>query len=295
MSNVEQEQKAAEKVAEKAGEKVGEQQSTSGRGWLGRAFKECFQDEQSERVIDEIPEITRRRRVIDLSFSPGRISARLNGEEDKSFRVDLALLCYDEQQWQKIVAVLSSDALFLSMYLAGEFPSEINHNLAAIDLPLAPIPSEFKLMVNGEPQRELTKESALVVLRVADRLEEDPGLIFLLRGKQREEVLHDLYAVRRRVKAVSRAATAASAPAVNADSAQVETPEPDNRPFWEVPKEIFSLRYELRSDELPASVLKRLDHIPLDEAVEGVDRLLEQAYAQAAIRAQGYAITLERE
>jgi len=52
--------------------------------------------------------------------------------------------------------------------------------------------------------------------------------------------------------------------------------------------------YNLRADDLPASILKRIDPVPVGDGFDSLDFELEEAYAQIARRSQVFGLSLVR-
>ena len=55
------------------------------------------------------------------------------------------------------------------------------------------------------------------------------------------------------------------------------------------------LSYDIRADELPAALLKRMEPAPLDGVDIDADRALEEAYVQVARRAQAFGLGMIRQ
>ena len=62
--------------------------------------------------------------------------------------------------------------------------------------------------------------------------------------------------------------------------------------FWKMKPEAAQIHYHIKADELPASILKWLEPLPLRGIEEAIDRKLEECYAKVARLAQSYGLGL---
>lgn len=264
---------------------------TSKAAWLAEKLRALIPAEEGVSISEDGSEVwkstdyLRRRRFIECILLPGRVSAKLGGDDESQSRIDLICRVFSDAEWDELLTHWSENSFAFAHLLAGEFPAELD---AVFDVHLSPRAEELTVLSGGAPVPCWTREIVMVFARLCERLEEDPAAIFLLRGKAREEVMNELWTRRRRGRTRLRERAAPEQPAPK--PATVESASLEN--FWRVAPAVFELRYALRADELPASVLKRLDSLPVLMSNEPVDRLLEEAYAQVAIRAQAYAIGL---
>jgi len=67
------------------------------------------------------------------------------------------------------------------------------------------------------------------------------------------------------------------------------------RAFWKLGEPAKELHYSIRADELPASLLRRLDPLPLGGFEADLGAEFEEMYAKVARRAQAFGLGLSYE
>lgn len=245
----------------------------------------------AEQVI-ELSEGAKKRRLLDFYVFSGRIGVKIQDEAATLHRVELLAEPLSDGEWSKLFDALSERSLFLAKLLAGLFPVEIAALWEAQNIPLFPqIGEGLTVNYNGAEIRELNQYAALLLTKLVDRVEEDPFALFTFRGRGKDETLLEIRTRRERRRG-EVAHTELPVDAPTEPRAFVGLPT-DPEKFWRSGSELADLSYTIRADELPASLFKRLDSIPLSGLEEDVDYLIESAYEVVARRAQAYGLGLK--
>ena len=244
-----------------------------------------------EQVI-ELSEGAKKRRLLDFYVFPGRIGVKIQDEAATLHRVELVAEPLGDSEWAKLFDALAERSLFLAKLLAGLFPAEIAVLWEEQNIPLFPqIGEGLTVNYNGSEVRELNQYAALLLTKLVDRVEEDPFTLFTFRGRGKDETLLEIRSRRERRRGeVVHTELPPDAP--TEPRAFVGLPT-DPEKFWRSGSELADLSYTIRADELPASLFKRLDSIPLSGLEEDVDSLIEGAYEVVARRAQAYGLGLK--
>jgi len=258
------------------------------RYWVSERLHQLFA-EKFEQAFDEPG---KKKRVLDFFLVPGKVQVKLQEETGKMHRVEFELGQFSEEEWERVCKELAAQSIFLANFLAGRVPEEIETVLSAQGLSLPPLSrEEIRISCDGHALNKKTEPFAFLALdRLLSRLDDDPFSIFVLRGKGREELLVEVH----------RQRTLLERPRGRIWTA-VEEPELENNGyagidlerFWKSGAAMERLSYSIRADELPASLLKRLDPLPLGGVEDTLEPLLEDAYAQIARRAQAYGLELQ--
>ncbi|MCB0359328.1 MAG: hypothetical protein KDD44_06820, partial [Bdellovibrionales bacterium] len=129
---------------------------------------------------------------------------------------------------------------------------------------------------------------AVLCVQLRDSLQRDVFSLFEFRGLGRHELLHRIRRARPTFsRKDARGATGSGAP--SAEQAPIRPPLDSS--FWRLRGSVSELRYTLRADELPASLLRRLDSLPLGSLTTAAELGLEDAYVNVARRAQGLGLS----
>ena len=131
----------------------------------------------------------RKGQVLALEESKGEIQAKVQGSQRKPYKVTISLTPLSEKAWEKVIAALAERPYFVAQLLAGEMPQEIEEAFQAVKLDLFPGRRELKQNCNCPDWADVCKHLAAVHYILAERFDEDPFLLFRLRGKTQDEVL----------------------------------------------------------------------------------------------------------
>jgi uncharacterized Zn finger protein len=213
--------------------------------WAGRWLKAM------EQVMDR-GRLTRGRsyarkgQVLSLQEAKGKIIGRVQGSSRTPYKYSIELRPFTESQWQKALQALNERPVFVAQLLAGEMPQEIEEAFSAAGLSLFPARQDLFQECNCPDWAPVCKHLAAVHYILAERFDEDPFLLFRLRGKSEEEIL-----------------SALGTGVLNgeADIPQY-TPAPplsESLPnFWQIGPDLEHLQLQIRPPETPYPVLERL-------------------------------------
>ncbi len=233
----------------------------------------------------------KRRKVMDLFVSPGRVTAKIHDEGGKPRRIELIFKQLNDAEWNKVFDLLSAEALFAAKLLAGHLPLALEECLAQANLSLAPSsPGDVKFLVDGKRAESNLEDLRPVLQKIVDLAEDDPFVLFLLRGRGKNETLHEL---RTRRAATRPASQPQSRPQLGFDHEPAPPLEAAPERFWSWGPGIEELSFTIKADELPAAILRRLDPLPLAGVEEEIDFLVEDAYATVARRAQAFGLGMK--
>jgi len=233
----------------------------------------------------------RRGQVIEINVAPGHVTSRVQGSRRTPYKVDIRLKPLDDGQWSRVFDAMAEQAIFAAQLLNGEMPPDIEKVFEAVKVPLFPAS-------RGDLQTECScpdwanpcKHVAAVYYLLGERFDEDPFLLFGLRGRHKDEVIAALR--QRRVQELEGAGemppTFETVEAVRA-SALEECLEH----YWTLGAEAANMTLAILYPEVEMALLKRLG-VPdfLEESgfaaqmarvYEGVTtRALEVAFADSA-------------
>jgi uncharacterized Zn finger protein len=134
----------------------------------------------------------RKGQVLSLEEGKGKITARVQGSRRTPYKITIELQPLSEADWAKVMKALAERPYFVAQLLAGEMPSEIEEAFTAVRLSLFPGKRELKQACNCPDWADVCKHLAAVHYILAERFDEDPFLLFRLRGKTQAEILTSL-------------------------------------------------------------------------------------------------------
>ncbi len=236
--------------------------------------------ERGEQLWSDAEELLRRRRLLDWGVQEGRFSGKFSGE--RPVRCELVVPVLDAEGWERLLLEVTKTARVSAALFADSLPWD-EESVQWLFSPAGYFPKEDGEIVPGK----FGVYATALLQELTRRLVADPFLAFQLRGLSKEELLDRLRLGRRAVlvaTAVERVETEDTDPLKFAG---------DGRDWESAGAEMFALSYSLRADELPASLLKRIETIPLPFPTESIDAVLTELYAHIAKRAQAYGLSLK--
>ncbi|NJN55177.1 MAG: hypothetical protein HC804_10695 [Anaerolineae bacterium] len=134
----------------------------------------------------------RKGQVLSLEESQGKITAKVQGSQHTPYKITIKLSPLPEKDWEKVFAALAERPYFVAQLLAGEMPQEIEEAFKSVRLDLFLSRRELSQNCNCSDWADVCKHLAAVHYILAERFDEDPFLLFRLRGKTQDEVLASL-------------------------------------------------------------------------------------------------------
>ena len=235
---------------------------TIGETWWSKRFIEALERTGIGSRLQRGRTYARKGQVIDITVDGTGVMAHVQGTQRKPYSITISYSHFSESQWDKILDALSSQALFTAMLLGGEIPHEVELVFSAVGLSLFPASTkEIKTNCSCPDFANPCKHIAAVYYILAEKLDRDPFLIFLLRGQDREMILDGLR--RRRSATAPVEETSPGVPGIIPIREPGQTVAPPlsecTGNFWEAGEALAAFPIYLHEKpELDAVVLKRL-------------------------------------
>jgi uncharacterized Zn finger protein len=125
--------------------------------------------------------------VIDLQIAPGKITAKVMGSS--LYEINFSIAPLDESRWQTIKAECAGKIDSLVELLQGRLSSAVLRIITDRDKGLFPKPSEIEKTCSCPDWADLCKHLAAVLYGVGSRLDQEPELLFVLRGVDHLELI----------------------------------------------------------------------------------------------------------
>lgn len=139
----------------------------------------------------------RKGQVIDLTLDAGAVTARVQGSRPRPYRVRIGLTAFGKAEWATVCQALADHAWYTAKLLAGEMPPDIEDVFTSVGLSLFPASAEELSMDCTCPDWSVPcKHLAAVFYLLAESFDEDPFGILAWRGRERDDLLATLSALR---------------------------------------------------------------------------------------------------
>jgi uncharacterized Zn finger protein len=223
----------------------------------------------------------RAERVLALGVEPGLVTAEVQGSRYEPYRVELGIRVFTDDEWERAVEILASQALFSAKLLSGEMPENIEEAFSEVGLSLFPASAREIAMQCSCPDAVVPcKHIAALHYVLAEKLEDDPFLLFRWRGRARERILRELRQ--------QRAAEAAGRTPERSSNLNLEARLED---FWNLGEGFESVSIAVGPPAVSASHLRRLGLPPCWKEHPEIRGSLERLYAKVTERAMALAFT----
>lgn len=210
----------------------------------------------------------RKGQVVALDEVKGGIEARVQGSRPRPYTVKLALAPLSARQWDAVTAALGERPDLVADLLAGEMPHAIDTAFEAAGVALFPAAAdEVEVDCSCPDWAGVCKHVAAAQYILAERFDDDPFLLFRLRGRAEAEVLDAL-----------RAADAPGGGQGGDDGAAAGLLDCVDD-YWRAGRGLRGVERTAAEPALPLPVLRRLGPPPFAEPDVDVARLLGPAYA----------------
>jgi len=200
----------------------------------------------------------RRGQVTDLDIQVGLVLARVQGTRPSPYRVRIEVNTLSEAEWERAVNAMSEQAIYAAQLLNGEMPHEIDTVFQSVGVSLFPH-SESDLVADCScpDWSRPCKHIAAVYLLVGEYLDADPFLLFVMRGRTKEQIMSAL-----REKRADRAKgpVLAGGTVQTGDSHTAPEMPLDRRleDFWELDPQVRALSIHVQPPEVELQALKVL-------------------------------------
>jgi uncharacterized Zn finger protein len=222
--------------------------------------------------------------VISIDVEAGIVKSQVQGSQPEPYIVQIRLHPLVYEEWESVIDVMASQAIFAAKLLAGEMPADIEEAFSSAHVPLFPArEQDLSTKCSCPDWANPCKHTAAVYYILAERFDEDPFLLFKLRGRTREEIIEEL-----RVKRADSLAAEVSSSMTVIEAGQGMQTAPlcleDNvATFWQAGEELETFQVHPGQPEVARAVLKRLGDAPFAIGQQNMTELLANAYDSAAV------------
>jgi uncharacterized Zn finger protein len=197
--------------------------------------------------------------VLSVQEQTGTVHAQVQGSRRAPYRVTMGLAPLTDDAWERVIAALARRPDLAASLLTGEMPHDIDEVFAQAQASLFPTaPDHLRLDCSCPDKVTVCKHIVATCYLLGEQLDEDPFLLFRLRGRDQDEVLEGL---QRRAGAGSAAGEGAEPGAASPESDQEPGPAADATPldplgFWSAAEP--PPRIDLPAERPDLSLLRRL-------------------------------------
>jgi uncharacterized Zn finger protein len=171
------------------------------RTWWGQRFIAALEKFTDSGRLGRGRSYARNGKIKEHQITDGKITAKVRGSvnpyfgvtKEPTYTTSIEIKAISAADWAKVIAVLGAKASSISKLLLGEVPANIEEIFAALGLHLLPHNrQDFKTRCSCPDYSNPCKHIAGVYYLVAAQLDQDPFLLFELRGISRSQLQQEL-------------------------------------------------------------------------------------------------------
>ncbi|MFC1725263.1 SWIM zinc finger family protein [candidate division KSB1 bacterium] len=248
-------------------------QSKSGqfaKKWWGRRWIQTLESFNIGARLSRGRSYARKGQVADLYITKDGVSAKVQGTRSKPYLISIKLKPFSAKQWDLLIAKLIDQPVFAAQLLGNEMPEDIETIFKDTGLSLFPQKQrDIETDCSCPDWSNPCKHIAAVFYLMAEAFENDPFLLFKLRGMDRDEILGKL----------SERSVGKNIPE---DAGPIREFLPlENTSFWGDYRK-YDPPANVQPVRLHASLPKRLGHLPFWRAEENFINVMEDIYRRAS-------------
>ncbi len=169
--------------------------------WWGDVFIDALERDMDAGRISRGGTYARTGRILDFQLSAdGKITATVLGRinpyfgvyEVPEYKTTIEIKPISKSDWKKVIKLIGEKASFVSMLLMNEMPDHIENAFSELDLNLLPKSSDLITHCSCPDYANPCKHIAGVYYLLASELDDNPFLMFKLRGLEQKELQKQL-------------------------------------------------------------------------------------------------------
>lgn len=230
--------------------------------------------------------------VKSLDILKGSVKAKVKGSRPNPYSVNINVKVLSEKEWKKVIAKMSSQAIFSSKLLAGEMPQNIEEAFKLTKLSIFPSSkNDIKMECSCPDWVVPCKHIAAVFYIIADSFDNDPFVLFKMRGMGKEELLENLRnmrlpAKRDKTKDITNEKSETGKEMSKISDSDFDAPlESCIKNFWDVGDGLKTINFSISQPEISCVVLKRLGKPAFWESNIDFDKEMKLVYDKISSKA----------
>lgn len=224
-------------------------------------------------------------RVHDMRLEGPVVVASVTGSRPEDYEVRISLERIEDRTWEQVIEAMASRAAFIAALLAGEMPQEIDQAFSQAGSHLFPANEEDLWTSCTCPDwANPCKHVAAAHYVLAELIDNDPFVLFDMRGRSREEVLTAL-----------RRARGAEPERPSLVAISVLGVEPDLSKGYDVAKGPLQAKIRIQAPPIPAAVLRQIGSPPVWTVPVPIAEVLGPVFDGAGMLARSIALAVDSE
>lgn len=266
------------------GLKAKSERGAIGETWWSKRWVEVLESLGIGTRLARGRSYARKGQVLSIEVTAGQVNAKVQGSMRQPYTIKIRLQPFSKRDWEQATGAMAAQAIFAAKLLAGEMPKNIEEAFDSVDLSLFPEVEEDLLTTCSCPDwANPCKHIAAVYYILAERFDEDPFLLFTLRGRDKDAIIAALREKRverleEKNKGVQRAIARGETQEAAVRNEETLRLEDQLHTFWQAGEALGTFAVDMSLPEVDNALLKRLGDAPFVVEKKNVSTVLENAY-----------------
>ena len=262
--------KPTKAIKTKDGIKAQSQRGAFAKNWWAQRWIAALERLVDSGRLSRGRSYARQGQVLSIEETKDGITSRVQGSQRSPYKIKIQIASLTDAQWEKVIDALAEQAIFTAQLLAGEMPQEIEQAFESAKVSLFPSQrNDLKTDCSCPDYSNPCKHIAAAHYILGERFDEDPFLIFRLRGRTQEQVMQEL-----------RKRRAGADEIIEEDEEDTETIislEDCISNYWDLGASLEGFSVSIRSPKIEMPLIKRLGAASFVPD-PGIESLLQEAY-----------------
>jgi uncharacterized Zn finger protein len=262
--------KPTKAIQTKDGIKAQSQRGAFAKNWWAQRWIAALERLVDSGRLSRGRSYARKGQVLSIDETKNGIAARVQGSQRTPYKISIKINHLTDPEWNKVIDALAEQAIFSAQLLAGEMPQEIEQAFEKAKVSLFPSHhGDLTTDCSCPDYSNPCKHIAAAHYILGERFDEDPFLIFRLRGRTQEQVMQEL-----------RKRRAGDDEIAEEEAEEIKTVIPLEEQianFWDVRAPLDGFAVSIHPPAIEMPLLKRLGNAAFVPD-PGLESLLQGAY-----------------
>ncbi len=176
--------KPTKAIKTKDGIKAQSKRGAFAKNWWAQKWIEALERLVDSGRLSRGRSYARKGQVLSIDETKDGIAARVQGSMRTPYRISIKINHLTDAEWDKVIDALAEQAIFSAQLLAGEMPQDIEQAFERAQVSLFPSKrGDLETSCSCPDYSNPCKHIAATHYILGERFDEDPFLIFRLRGR----------------------------------------------------------------------------------------------------------------
>ncbi len=265
------------------GIKARSQRGNFSRNWWAIRWIEAMERLVDPHRLQRGRSYARDGQVLSIQETQYGVEAKVQGSRTQPYKVTIQVTHLTDEAWEQVVDAMAEQALFTAQLLAGEMPENIEDAFQVAGVSLFPDKAGDLITDCSCPDwANPCKHVAASHYILGDRFDDDPFLLFRMRGRSQEQILEGL-----RARRTGESELDQEDDYEDVESEQSVPLEALIDTFWEPAESLDNFPLTIRTPTFDMPMLKRLDDpaFIIGESLQSILKPVYDIFTRSALRA----------